>query len=51
MSSPHSERGRRTSQAEVTTNAKEEAPIEHPEGKLLGVAKRIWYTKRNGRRI
>lgn len=43
MSSPHRERGRRTFQAEVTTNAKEEAPGEHPEGKLFGVAKRIWY--------
>lgn len=43
MSSPHRERGRRTFQAEVTTNAMEEAPVEHPEGKWFGVAKRIWY--------
>lgn len=39
MNSPHSERGRRTFRAEVITDAKEEAPTEHPEGTLLGMAR------------
>lgn len=38
MSSPHSERGR-TVQAGVTADAKKGVPTEHPEGKLLGMAK------------
>lgn len=29
--------------AEVTTDAKEGAPTEHPEGKIVGYGQRIWY--------
>lgn len=50
MSSPHSERGRRTVQAEVTADAKKGVPTEHSKGKLLGMAKEYGICD-NGRRI